>query len=220
VEIAIILAVMFGGAAFAFGSRWYSEEQQERRALAAAPRLSIGEVVDGEKVRIVGQTKALETVQAPFSGRTCVCWRVVVQDRSGNSRRVVVDEHDGLDFLVVDGTDRALVRVASAEVLLHKDRKYSSGFLKDPTPELKAFLDAHGIASEGAVFNKTLEFSEGVLEQGEIVAVLGVGSWQDDPDVAPSAGAGYRDTDAPLRLVMTSPEGGPLILTDEPYLII
>jgi len=81
-------------------------------------------------------------------------------------------------------------------------------------------LDAHGIASEGAVGNKTLEFSEGVLEQGEIVAVLGVGSWQDDPDVAPSAGAGYRDTDAPRRLVMTSPEGGPLIVTDEPYLII
>ena len=218
-EFFILAAMALGVTSALAGAWWFSEEQRARRALKSAPHRRIRDAPEGEVARIDGRTEVLETLEAPLSGRACVCWRVAVSEGGSNPPRVVLEECDGLDFLVVDGTDKALVEVKGARALLYKDRSYTWGVLNDPAPELRAFLDARGIATKGGVFDKVFDVSEGVLGQGEQVTVLGLATWQPDPDAVPSAGGAYREARSPRRLVMTSAQDGPLVLTNDPSLL-
>tara|TARA_B110000211_G_C13988009_1_gene512633 strand:+ start:189 stop:446 length:258 start_codon:yes stop_codon:yes gene_type:complete len=48
----------------------------------------------------------------------------------------------------------------------------------------KLFLAEHGTESEGFLgFNKKLRYNEGILEEGEVVAVLGKGTWKSGKDL-------------------------------------
>ena len=65
------------------------------------------------------------------------------------------------------------------KIYLVADKKISSGFLNDPTPEFKQFLAQYNITSETYFgFNKTLRYTERVLEVGEIVTVGGIAKWK------------------------------------------
>ena len=82
-------------------------------------------------------------------------------------------------------------------------------------PELEAFLADRGLTSQGFVFNKEMRFAEGVVESGETVAVVGIGSWERDSEEGPVAD-GYRAASSPRQLVMTNPPGEMLLLSDVP----
>ncbi|MBL8718622.1 MAG: hypothetical protein JNL79_21755, partial [Myxococcales bacterium] len=138
-----------------------------------------------------------------ISGRRCAYYRVVVEEQyesSGRrSWRDVLDEQDGVDFLVKDETGEALVKTTRVEAVLEKDRSKSSGFLRDATPELEAFLKKHGRSSEGLVFNRTLRYREGVVEAGERVAVAAL----------------VRRKTAKARPILAAPPNGSLLISDE-----
>ncbi len=213
----IILAVA-GLIAFLFW--WFSADQKARRAMRSTPRRTIREVIEGERARIVGRAHVATPVRAPLSGRQCGYWRVVVQEYRSRGRSgswvTVVDEHEGVDFVVHDDSGKALVKTAHVHAVLEKDAKYGSGMFNSPTPELEAFLDSRGISSKGLLFNKRMRFREGVVEHGELVAVVGVGRWERDPEETARAGDGYRTAEMPQRLVVDAMEdGSPLLLSDE-----
>lgn len=198
---------------------WLSPDQRARRAMRATPRREIGDVIEGERARIVGTVHlTTEPVTAPLTGRPCAYWRVVVEEhrRGGRSGRWVtlVDEHDGVDFVVEDGTGKALIRTSHVQVVLENDAKYSTGILSEPTPRLLGFLEARGIPSKGLLFNKDMRFREGIVEHDETVAVVGIGRWQRDPD-AKALAEGYRSAELPKRLVMEAMEDSPLLLSDD-----
>ncbi|NOY94235.1 MAG: hypothetical protein GXP55_23910 [Deltaproteobacteria bacterium] len=222
-DLLLLGAFLLVAVAIAFGSWYFSADRRALRAMKAVPLLPVGDVREGQKTRIVGRAELLETLTAPLTGRACAAWRVAVleQRRSGkNSRWVtVLDEQESVDFLVLDGTSKALVKANDASVVLDKDWKDSSGLFAAATPELESFLQERGLSSKGFVFNKGMKYHEGVLEAGEYVAVVGVGRWERDPERGPSAGAGYREASAPRRLVMTSPDDDMLILSDEPAML-
>jgi len=204
--------------AIAYAAWWNSADQRALRALASVPRRRLADAVDGETVRIVGRAGLLSPLTAPLSGRPCAAWRVIVQERRsrGKSSRwvTVVDDQETANFLVVDGQAKAFVDTGGAQVVLDKDRQGTSGMFREPTQELVEFLSVRGVSTQGVLVNKHMRFSEGVLEEGEPVAVLGEGNWERDPDEEGRAGSGYREAVAPGRLVMTSPAGGSLILSD------
>lgn len=211
--VAVIGLVTLGG--------WYfSADQRARRAIKAAAVRTIPDVIEGERARVVGEVELIGSLVAPLSARTCGYWRVIVQERRGGKNKrwvTLVDEHEGVDFFVRDGANKALVKTIHSQAVLEQDAGYSSGFLNDATPELEAFLSQRGHSTQGWVFNKDMRYREGVIEAGETVAVVGTGRWERDPDQGPRAGAGYRDAEMPKRLVLQAPEdGSPLLLSDEP----
>lgn len=216
-EAGVLLLALIVFAIVAFCAWYFSAEQRALRAMRAVPLRRIADVIDGEKVRIVGEDEAPHTVLAPLSGRECAYWRVTVREQrgSGKSRRwvTIVDEHDGVDFFLRDGDAKALVKTTLVSAVLEKDGRYASGFMRDATPELEAFLTERGYSSKGWIFNKNMQYHEGIVEPGELVAAVGVGRWERDPDESPAAG-GYRDVVQPRRLVLDSPEDGPLLLSD------
>ncbi len=59
--------------------------------------------------------------------------------------------------------------------------------------------------------NKSIRYREGALEAGELVAVLGRGRWQPDPD--PNQKGGYRDR--AMRLLIEAGEDE-LLISDQP----
>lgn len=62
---------------------------------------------------------------------------------------------------------------------LVEDRTVSSGFLNDPTPEFEVLLKQYNVSSETFFgFNKTLRYSERILEVGETVTVGGIAKWK------------------------------------------
>lgn len=200
---------------------WYfSADQRALRAMRAVPYRRIADVIDGEKARIVGQVALRETVRAPLSGRECAYWRVTVREQRGGGKSrhwvTIIDEHGGVDFFLEQDGAKALIKTDLVTAVLQKDGSFSSGFLNDATPELEAFLAERGHSAQGWVFNKNLRYHEGVVEHGETVCVVGVGHWERDPDEEARAGSGYRDAQHPKRLVMKSPDEGPLQLTDRP----
>lgn len=218
-DVGLIVVVAVVGVIVMFAVWWFSAEQVARRAMRAVPRKAIRDVAEGEKARIVGSVELAQSIAAPLTGRACAYWRVVVQElRGGKNRRwvTVIDEHEGVDFFVRDESGKALIKTELVTPLLEKDAALSSGFLNDATPELEAFLAARGRSSKGWVFNKSMRYREGVVEHGETVCVVGVGRWERDPDERAGAGAGYREAEMPMRLVMSSPDDGNLLLSDEP----
>jgi hypothetical protein len=206
-----------------FLSWYFSDAAKLRRAMRDAPIRRVGDVLEGEVARVVGEVEPLELVEAPLSGRACVYWQVLVQEyrNSGKSGRwvTVIDEDAGEDFLVRDVTGKALVKVAVTSSLLDKDYERSSGFMNDATPELEAFLAARGERSQGWVLNKRMRYREGVVEPGERVCVVGVGRWERDPNEHAQPGQGYRDAQLPQRLILESPQVGSLLLSDEPAMV-
>jgi hypothetical protein len=201
--------VVVGVLIFIFVAWYFSKDARIKRALRKAPIMKVGDFTDGAVGRITGKVRMLEEFKAPISGRLCAHFQAKVQQRrqSGKSShwRTIIEESDMVDFVVEDESGRAMVEAAGAEVAVVKDAHFRSGTFNDATPELEAFLQRHGKSSTGLFgFNKTLRYTEGIIEEGEEVAVYGRGRWEKP------AGGGSR------QLVIGAPPEGNVLISDDP----
>lgn len=212
----VAVAIVTGGWVY---RQFFSARGRARRALRKASRVPIGRAKDGELAKLCGTLRGVEQpVVGPLSKRPCAYYRTTVEQKkgSGNSShwRTIIDESDFVQrFWIEDGTGRALVELVYPMVVLTMDNSFSSGFLDDATPDLEEFLARHGESSEGWVFNKTLRYKEGLLEEGEKVAVFGLCRWEPDPDPAAASGAGFRQQ--AMRLKVIAPQDNQLLLSDD-----
>ncbi len=195
----------------------FSKKAIVRRALNKAPLKRIHEVQSGEKARVVGRVVyAGKVLTSPLSRRHCAAFHVEVQEyrrhgKSGSWVTVINDEQKG-DIVIHDGMGNAHVDI-TAQSLMVKDANYSSGTFNDATPELQEYLRFHGRDATGLLgFNKQLRYKEGILEQGELVAAVGVGTWN-------SARAKNLNLPNDRLLVLGPDEKGKLYITDDPGLI-
>jgi hypothetical protein len=168
--------VLTVGLAVAFFAWFFSADQRQRRKMRSVPRRLVREVGEGELARVTGTAEVREPLTAPLSGRACSYWRVVVEERRSSGKNShwvkVIDDHEGVDFVLRDDTGAALVRTIHARAVLQKDASGSTGLFSDPTPELEAFLNDRGHSSSGFIFKKTMKFHEGVVEHGETVTAV------------------------------------------------
>jgi hypothetical protein len=200
----------------------FSRAAAARRALKAVPRVTVAGAPDGRLVKLVGTLRYAEhpLLMAPISERGCALYRVVIREQKRSGGRgvweTVIDASDcQRSFWLEDHSGRALIKPVLTQVALVLDAHQQTGVFKDPTPELEAFLLEHGQETQGWLFNRNLKVEEGILEQGEQVAVMGLARWEPDPDPqAPAAGLRRRA----LRLVIGDPPDGPMLLSDEPKL--
>ena len=207
--IAVVAAIVLGG--------YFQRGARLRRALRGAPRSAIAEVAEGAVVRVHGTVTAGATIIAPLTGRSCVFYEAVVEERVSNGKssswRQRVREVRGVPFVIDDGTGRTLVDPTNAEVDVHLDATLRSGFLDDPTPTEQAFLQRHAQAGQGWVFNKQLRYREGVIEVGERIAAMGRPVREPDPDAVGQVG-GYRDA-LPTRVRLGGSPAHPIVLSDD-----
>lgn len=166
-------------------------------------------------VRIQGRVEYTSPpLIAPMSGRHCAYFEFKVNEKrsSGKSSHwvTIIDDRDGGDFAVVDDSGKAIIDVGLAKILLTKDDNRSSGTFNDATPRLESTLAKYGETSKGWIFNKSLRYEEGVLEQGEDVSVAGFFEAEEVRD--PLTGA------VSSRPVFRSTDTYKLVITDDPKL--
>jgi hypothetical protein len=190
------------------------KERLLKRRLRKAPLRSIKHLPDRRWARYVGKVDAIaEPLLAPLTGRACTFWSVVVEEHGRNTIRTVLRRDQGKDFCITDDSGTMLVRVEGARLAVARDGRFSSGVLKDPTPELERFLAQNGVKTKGWFFNRKLTYHEAVIEPGEAVAVAGIAHAEAVPRTADRA-----DGEAVMRLVLRGDRASPVLITDDPKL--
>jgi len=199
-----VLGVAFGGIVWGM---FFSRDSRIHRQLAAAPIQTVAGALQGTTVRLTGRAEPLEEVLlAPLSGRRCVHYRILVEERQYRPQMSdpwidVHREERSVDFLLRDASGVARVRMSAARVALVVDRNSRSGLLDNPTPQEAALLERLGENPIGpGAMNRTLRYIEGAIELGEEVTVLGVASPGDEHH----------------GLVVEAPPEGHVLVTDEP----
>jgi hypothetical protein len=180
IAVVIFIVLLVGGSALGLRAVWRGvAKEPSMRALAAlrrAPKKAIRDVVDGEVVRLVGKAVAIGPLaRAPLSARACVAHHVRVEDihemvSQGSTttvRNLVVDECGG---------QRALVRVAGAIACLEASERCGEATYESAhdTPALAALLRANRLEVSGRH-----DAQEGIVAEGELVAVCGKASWRE-----------------------------------------
>ncbi len=215
---ALVVVAIVAGVALVAASLVWNEKAKIRRQLRSAPRVDIGELGEGRTGRLVGQVGEGDTMQAPFTGRTCVYYEAAVEEYRSSGKtgswRQVVREVRSVAFVLDDGTGRAIVDPSGARVAVDIDMTTRSGTFDDATPVEEQFLTRHGLRSSGWVFNKSFRYREGVIEIGETIAVMGQGVREPDPAAVGKVG-GYR-SGPPTRLRLGGSSRHPILLSDAP----
>jgi len=210
--IPIVLAVV---GTIIFLSLYFSKKAVIKRKLKKAIDKKISDFISGDIAKVVGKVEYVgEPLIAPLSGRRCAYYYVLVEQQvsSGKSSHWenVIEEEVAGAFVIRDGRHCAHIDSRNVKSVLVEDRQYSSGYGNDATAELEKYLNAHGQKSEGTFgWNKNMRYKEGVLEEGELIAVMGRGEWKNAEQQQ------LPDTYDRV-LAITSTDKEPVYLSDDP----
>jgi hypothetical protein len=222
VDIPIVLALLLFGALILFiiGSVvWHtllSPEARSRRALLGVST-AISQVQEGAVVKLVGELRfptGAEPLVAPISERPCAYFRVAITEGTGKHREQVLEVEEGQDFLLEDGSGRALVRVEGAGFVVRGDHINLQA--SEAARRVTAYVAANAHRVRGTWDGTSpRSAAEHLLREGEKVAVVGQVTWEPDPDPGAS-GQSYREQ--ARRAVVRAPRGGKVHITDDPQL--
>lgn len=194
-----------------------SEDKKLRHWMKSTRRSTIAEAPEGVVVRLVGTVTLLDgkSVEAVLSGRRCAFYEAMLETMSDDFTldvwKVGARETGGVAFAIDDGTALAVVDPDLARVTLHKDVLGQAGSLVEPNEREAAFLKRHARAEDGWMVKRLHRWREGILEEGERIAVVGVVMREADP--SPSARRDYRQ-DA-VRIRLAGGTGAPVSISDE-----
>lgn len=200
-----VLGLVTGGAALGAWFAW------KRRRLIVDTRTSPIGSCRGGFAELKGTVVAVETVTAPFSDKPCVYCEYRVEEYRSRGKHgswvTLKSDRELVDFLLDDGSGRALVRLRQAELSLTRDAAGGSGTFDNPTPKETAFLQRLGIDPQGSFgFNRRLRYSETILEAGDELYVLG--------SVRPVERGDAVAADLGARLVVEKRTGSELFVSD------
>ncbi|MFC3201693.1 hypothetical protein ACFOEW_07680 [Alteromonas oceani] len=166
-------------------------------------RTELNESRDGELIRIQGELVLLgEPLIAPLSQKECAAYETIAQIEeevatvSGSETNVgsrtiwqtIKHINKAKDFLIRSEGSYALIRVAQGNLkisldMIHDEQHYKKdrgGFLTEEENSLRRnTLESMDLPTKPyvGVYSRNIRFQEGVLEQGEQVAVRGTGTW-------------------------------------------
>jgi hypothetical protein len=173
------------------------------------------EFADGASGKITGNIRFLgKTLKAPLSGRKCAYYHVLIEQyestgRAGHYMTKHESEEAG-DVIIEHNGTYAVIHTNLIKSYLVDDRKYTSGLLKNTTPQLEAFLKNHNLSSESFLgMNKSMRYREGILEEGEAIAVMGKGFWKSKEEFT-------FPIPNPKVLVIEPDSENPVYLSDDP----
>ncbi|MGH1387504.1 hypothetical protein [Kordia sp.] len=197
-------------------SLYFSPKNIVLREVKKIRRKPIHSVRKNEYAKVIGKAKSADKpLVAPLSKRKCVYYDVKIKEKRGKHWRTIVDDVQFQDFFLQAGTENAVIhlntrRKSEKRIHLVADHAISSGFLNNLDEEAAHYLKQYGKNSTTTFgFNKTLRFTERIIEVDEEIAVIGIGKWTtiDTPI------DGYSDSRV---LALTGTEKQKLLITDEP----
>ncbi|PTX60135.1 hypothetical protein C8N46_107141 [Kordia periserrulae] len=208
--VAVILIIVI--------SYYYSPKSRIMRQLKKVRRKPIHSVRENEYVKIVGKAKnktSVTPLSAPLSKRPCVYYHVKVEKKGDKSWHTIIDDILFQDFYIQTTSESALVELnltRKKQKLVHlvADHNAKSGFLKDADNTLEQYLQQHNKKSTNFLgLNRTLRYTERIIEIDEEIAVMGIGKWKTIDTPLDS----YSDS----RIVtLSGTEKQKLLVTDEP----
>lgn len=217
-DVIYIFAAIIAGFVLLF---YFSRENRIARRFKKTKEHDISVCDDGRLNKVVGKVVyGREQLIAPLSGRTCTAYCVkVIQTTIGSQdaqehTEILNDEHC-VDFFIEKKGALAYIKSNPSELLLHQDANYHSEKLDDASSQrFDGYLNQFDLKSTGVLgFKKELEYREGILEEGEAVAVLGEGCWHNTGEMKalPSGISELHDK----IFVFSSSESSPLSISDD-----
>ena len=175
----------------------------------------INRIQENEYAKIIGRAKHVnQPLEAPLSGRKCVYYQVIVEVKGYKSWRRIINNEKHQDFFIESNSEMAIVKISSLQksmkrFFLVKDYKEKSGFRNDATEKLQHYSKSTAFLG----INKTMRYSEGVIELNEPITVKGVAQWKILNE--PIEGYSYSKI-----LTLTGTKKEKLLVTDEPKALL
>lgn len=166
-------------------SKFFNRIARIKRKLKKANYKKITHFRDGDVAKIVGQVEFADNpLIAPLSKRECAYYYILIEQKvssnDGSRWKTIIEEEKSNAFLIKEGNGCALINCDNIKSYIVQDKKYASGFLNDATDNLESYLNKKGYESIGLFgFNKKIRYKEGVLEEGEEIALYGKGVWKE-----------------------------------------
>lgn len=167
---------------------YYNKKNVVLRKLSKFKAKRITQIRTNELTKITGKVlQVQEPFVAPLSRRKCVAYVFEVRQKvkSGKSShwKTLVKKEDIQDFFIEQNGELVMVKpsmeTSNYISYMIEDKKISSGTFNDPTPEFKKVLDDFGVEHENWLgFNRTLKYTERILEIGETITVGGIVKWK------------------------------------------
>jgi hypothetical protein len=185
---------------------------ERKKRVIQHPLRPMSDVHGNQAIRVKGEiTATTSPLIAPFSGRPCVCFEVLVEEYSKDNeeRPWVTLAQDTLrqNFMLTQGAEKALILVQYAEMQLTTDEQQST--MRRAPQRVQDFLEKHGALITAG--NKTIRFSEGALYVGEQAVASGFARREADLQ---SDSAGYRAQ--ATRLLYQHQDDYPLYISNDP----
>lgn len=172
----LVVGLFLGVIIPVFGLMWYfSAEQKAKRVMLAEPLTPISGLVPGDRARVAGRVRLLDPLEAPLSGRDCAYWHVLVEEHRGkNSWYTVAQGDDSAPFLLADGGREVRVDPRRARMLVRRESAGHTGAFDPASDRERRLLQRLGVAPTSFLgLNRHFRFTEGRIDAGEAVAVLG-----------------------------------------------
>lgn len=214
-ETIIIVAIIVLIGLIVFFGYFFSKKTIILRKLKKSASQKMAHVIDGEFAKITGKVEYTGSpLTAPLSGRTCAYYHVKVEQRVSTGKsshwKTIIEEEVAGSFGIREGDYCARIDGNKVKSYIVDDRKYSSGFLNDASGVLQQYLKNHGQESENFLgMNKTIRYREGVLEEGELISVMGKCRWE-------KAESGQWSDSYGKVLVISPTEKDAVYLSDDP----
>lgn len=213
ITIIMLFTVIF------FTANYLSQKNIVLRKLKKIKFKRISKFRTDELTKVTGKVLQVEDpFVAPLSKRPCVAFIFEVKQRVSNGKsshwKTLVKKEDIQDFFIEQNGELAMVKPSGEKSnylsYIVEDKSMKSGAFNSPTPEFKKVLDDLGIKSETWFgINKTLKYSERIIEIGETITIGGIAKWK----VLKEPIAGYTFS---KMAVLESNAQQKLIITDHP----
>ncbi|WP_375240269.1 hypothetical protein [Polaribacter sp.] len=215
----MIFIVLIALIILAIAIYYFSNKQVIIRTLAKTPNKPVGGLKTNSFTKVTG--KALHVKQpliAPFSKRKCVYYKIIIEEKRSNGKnshwKTLIKESKIQEFFIKSKGEHVIVRPSlkpkNFKSYLVVDKKTSSGTFNSPTKEFLELLKNYNIKSEGFLgFNKSLRYTEAIIELEETVTVAGIAKWKNLKEPV---------NDYPYSKIaeLVSTENQKLIITDLP----
>lgn len=185
-EILILIIPVF--ILIIFLAYYFDNKQVVVRTLKKLPSSGISGIRTNQLTKVTGKALHVEEpLVAPFSKRKCIFYRIKIEEKrhTGKSSHwvtLVKDERFQPFFIerngeyVIVNPSRNPINYRAHLVI---DKKTSSGFFKESTPEFEQLLREYNVRSKGFLgFKKSIRYQEAIIEVGEEVTVAGIAKWK------------------------------------------
>lgn len=184
----IIILVILIISIIAFFIFYFSKKQVIIRTLKKIPNTKIGNVQTNRLTKITGKAQTIkEPLIAPYSKRNCVFFTIKIEQENGDDENsyweTLVYEEKIQSFMIKNNEDLIMVNPIqnpkNYKSHLVVDTKVSSGTFNNPSPKFESLLKQYDIKSTGLFgFNKSLRYTEAIIELGEEITVAGICEWK------------------------------------------